>query len=88
MGYALPTLTKPELVEPMYRRFSVQSLDDLYAMVGFGGLSTQQVLNRLVEEYRKSHRGRRRRPPRRRRRSPRRRRRKPPAAGSASARRA
>ncbi len=56
LGYALPTLTKPELIEPMYRRFSVQSLDDLYAMVGFGGLSTQQVLNRLVEEYKKSHR--------------------------------
>jgi Guanosine polyphosphate pyrophosphohydrolases/synthetases len=25
-------------------------------MVGFGGLSTQQVLNRLVEEYKKAHR--------------------------------
>ena len=55
LGYALSSLNKPELVEPLYKRFSVQSLDDLYAMVGFGGLSTQQVLNRLIEEYRKSH---------------------------------
>ena len=54
-GYPLSSLNKPELIEALYKRYSVQSLDDLYAMVGFGGLSTQQVLNRLIEEYRKTH---------------------------------
>ena len=54
-GYPLSSLNKPELIETLYKRYSVQSLDDLYAMVGFGGLSTQQVLNRLIEEYRKTH---------------------------------
>ena len=54
-GYPLSSLNKPELIDTLYKRYSVQSLDDLYAMVGFGGLSTQQVLNRLIEEYRKTH---------------------------------
>ena len=51
----LPALTKPDLIETLYKRYSVQSADDIYAMVGFGGLSTQQVLNRLIEEYKKTH---------------------------------
>jgi len=55
LGYPLSTLNKPELIETLYKRYSVASLEDLYAMVGFGGLSTQQVLNRLVDEYKKLH---------------------------------
>ena len=55
LGYPLSSLNKPDLVETLYKRYSVQSLEDIYAMVGFGGLSTQQVLNRLIEEYKKTH---------------------------------
>lgn len=53
LGYLLSTLTKNDLIEPLFKRLSVQSLDDIYALVGFGGASTQQVLNRLVDEYKK-----------------------------------
>ena len=53
LGYLLSTLTKNYLIEPLFKRLSVQSLDDIYALVGFGGASTQQVLNRLVDEYKK-----------------------------------
>ncbi len=55
LGYALSALNKPELIETVYKKYSVSSLEDIYAMVGFGGLSTQQVLNRLIEEYKKTH---------------------------------
>ncbi len=54
LGYAMSQLSKPELVETLYRRYSVQSYDDVCAMVGFGGLSTVQVLNRLIDEYKKT----------------------------------
>ena len=47
-------LSKAELVETLYKRYSVQSYDDVCAMVGFGGLSTVQVLNRLIDEYKKT----------------------------------
>ena len=55
LGYALSALNKSELIETLYKRYSVASLEDIYAMVGFGGLSTQQVLNRLIDEYKKIH---------------------------------
>ncbi|MEE1199717.1 MAG: bifunctional (p)ppGpp synthetase/guanosine-3',5'-bis(diphosphate) 3'-pyrophosphohydrolase [Christensenellales bacterium] len=55
LGYALSVLTRNEYVETLYKRYSVQSRDDIFAMVGFGGLSTQQVLNRLIDEYKKNN---------------------------------
>ncbi len=55
LGYTMSQLNKPELVETLYKRYSVQSYDDVCAMVGFGGLSTVQVLNRLIDEYKKQH---------------------------------
>ena len=54
LGYSLSQLSKPEFVETLYKRYSVQSYDDVCAMVGFGGLSTVQVLNRLIDEYKKT----------------------------------
>ena len=54
LGYSMSQLSKPELVETLYKRYSVQSYDDVCAMVGFGGLSTVQVLNRLVDEFKKT----------------------------------
>ena len=39
----------------MFKRYSLSSLDDLYATIGFGGLSTLQLLNRLAEEYKKQN---------------------------------
>ena len=55
LGYSMSQLNKPQLVETLYKRYSVQSYDDVCAMVGFGGLSTAQVLNRLIDEYKKTH---------------------------------
>lgn len=54
LGYSMSQLNRPELVETLYKRYSVQSYDDVCAMVGFGGLSTAQVLNRLIDEYKKT----------------------------------
>ncbi len=55
LGYTLPQLAKTEYLEPVYRRYTLSSLDDLYVTVGYGGLSPNQVLNRLLEEYRKNN---------------------------------
>ncbi|MBR6221399.1 MAG: bifunctional (p)ppGpp synthetase/guanosine-3',5'-bis(diphosphate) 3'-pyrophosphohydrolase, partial [Clostridia bacterium] len=49
LGYSMSQLSRPEFVETLYKRYSVQSYDDVCAMVGFGGLSTVQVLNRLID---------------------------------------
>ena len=54
LGYSLPQLLKPEYLEALFKRYTLSSLDDLYVTVGFGGLSTSQVVNRLVEELKKT----------------------------------
>lgn len=55
MGYTLSQLIKPEYCEMLFKRYSVQNMEDVYSAVGFGGLSSMQVINRLSEEYRKEH---------------------------------
>ncbi len=54
-GYTMAQLTKSDVLEPVFKRYSLSSLDDLYATIGFGGLSTLQLLNRLAEEYKKHY---------------------------------
>lgn len=54
-GYSLPSLLKNSWLEPIMSRYMLQSIDDLYASVGYGGLSTNQILFRLIEEYRKAN---------------------------------
>ena len=54
LGYSFTDLFKSEYLEPLYKRYSLSGLDDLYVTVGFGGLSCPQVLNRLADEYKKA----------------------------------
>nr|WP_122011622.1 bifunctional (p)ppGpp synthetase/guanosine-3',5'-bis(diphosphate) 3'-pyrophosphohydrolase [Maliibacterium massiliense] len=56
-GYSLSQLMKNEWLEGLLKRYTLNSVDDLYAAVGFGGLGTGQVLARLMEQYRKAHKG-------------------------------
>ncbi|MBE7091797.1 MAG: bifunctional (p)ppGpp synthetase/guanosine-3',5'-bis(diphosphate) 3'-pyrophosphohydrolase [Clostridiales bacterium] len=55
-GYQLSALTKPEWLDPLIKKYKIQSMEDLYASVGYGGLRVHQILPRLVEEYKKEHR--------------------------------
>ena len=54
LGYSLGQLTKPDYLDTIFRRYTLHSLDDIFVTVGFGGLSSAQIINRLVEEMRKS----------------------------------
>ena len=54
-GYSLTDLMQVDAIDTILQRLSVVSEEDLYASVGFGGLSTAQVLTRLVEAFRKQH---------------------------------
>ncbi len=46
-------LLKEQLLEEVGRRFNLLSGEDVYAAVGYGGVSAHQVISRLREEYRK-----------------------------------
>lgn len=46
-------ILKPELLDIIYKKYSLHSIEDLYASVGYGGITPNLVLNRLKEEYQK-----------------------------------
>lgn len=51
-GFALPQLMKNEWLAPLMRKYTLNTVNDLYASIGYGGLSVGQILPRLIEEYR------------------------------------
>ncbi len=55
LGYTFSQLVKPEWTLALFKRLTLTTVDDLCAAVGYGGISTQQVLSRLVEEYKREN---------------------------------
>lgn len=44
-------LFREEWLKPLYRKYNLNDIEDLYASIGYGGLSSQKVVMRLREEY-------------------------------------
>lgn len=51
IGNTHAQLFRPEWVEPMTTRYGFSTTDDLYASVGYGGLTAQKVVMRLRENW-------------------------------------
>ncbi len=51
----LGTILKEEYLKPCYKKYTCENLDDLYAMIGHGGIKESQMLSRVVEEYNKKN---------------------------------
>ena len=52
-GYTMSQLFVPSWVKYIMQRYSISSLDDLYASVGYGGFTTNQILLKLIDFYTK-----------------------------------
>ena len=52
-GYTIAQLIRPDNTEMIRNKYSLNTLDDLYAAIGFGGISVNQVMTRLVEDYKR-----------------------------------
>lgn len=51
LGYELNDLMRTEWIKPIFKKFSLNSFDDLFATVGYGGMTTGQVLTRLIHQH-------------------------------------
>ncbi len=51
LGFTYAQLFRPEWVEPLLKRYSFKTMEDLYAGIGYGGLTAQKVVMRLREEW-------------------------------------
>ncbi len=52
-GYNLADLLTPDVLDGMMKRQAISSAEDLLAAVGYGGLSTNQILGKAVEAFKK-----------------------------------
>ena len=48
----LSKLFVPKYLDELFEKYSFQSLDDVYASIGYGGITALQVLNKLNASYR------------------------------------
>ncbi len=56
IGMKHSDLFRPEWVQIALDRYKYNSVDDMYASIGFGAISAAKILARLLEEYKKEHR--------------------------------
>ena len=55
LGMKNTELMRDEWLEAVQERYKYNTLDDMYASVGFGALSVNKVIAKLLDEYRKEH---------------------------------
>ena len=55
IGMKYDDLFKNEYIEVALNRYKFNTIDDMYASVGFGSISSGKVIARMLEEYRKEH---------------------------------
>jgi len=53
-GFSMADLTNEELLPAMLKRVSFSNLDDMYAAIGYGGLSSTKAVNRMHDEFLRS----------------------------------
>ena len=55
LGIKYSDLVRPEWLQLAMDRYKFATVDDLYASIGFGGISVNKLMARLLDEYRKEH---------------------------------
>lgn len=55
-GYEVSMLLKPEYLMQIMKKMNYNSSDDLFASIGYGGVTVNQILLKLIERYEKTHR--------------------------------
>ncbi|NLN41686.1 MAG: bifunctional (p)ppGpp synthetase/guanosine-3',5'-bis(diphosphate) 3'-pyrophosphohydrolase [Clostridiales bacterium] len=54
-GYSLSQLLPKDWPEAVWRKYGFNSAEDMYAALGYGGITTNQILFRLIDEYKKAN---------------------------------
>lgn len=54
-GYNISNLLKPAWLDKIYKKFTLNSLEDMYAAIGYGGITVNQILLKLIDEYKKEN---------------------------------
>lgn len=52
-GFTINQLIRPDNTDMIKSKYSLNAIDDLYAAIGFGGISVNQVMTRLAEDFKR-----------------------------------
>lgn len=55
MGYSVGEIVKDEWLDEVRAKMNVSTMDDLYAAVGFGSITINQIMAKLVDIYKRFH---------------------------------
>ena len=55
IGMSHSDLFKPEWMQIVLKRYNYNTQEDMFASIGFGAISPNKILTRLLEEYKKEH---------------------------------
>ena len=55
IGIPYLELSKSEYVNAAIERYKFNGIDDMYASIGFGAITPNKIISKMLEEYRKTH---------------------------------
>lgn len=55
IGFTHSDLFKQEYLQPTLEKYNYNNVDDMYAAIGFGAMSSVRIIARMLQEYRKEH---------------------------------
>jgi GTP pyrophosphokinase len=55
LGIKTQDIAKPEWLDQVVERYHFQTLDDMYAGIGFGSISVNKICARLLDKYNEEH---------------------------------
>ena len=55
IGIPYSELSKSEYVNAAIERYKFNGIDDMYASIGFGAITPNKIISKMLEEYRKTH---------------------------------
>jgi len=53
-GYDIYQLIKYDFMNNIFKRMSFSGMDDLYAAIGYGAATSNQIFQRILDEYKKN----------------------------------
>jgi guanosine-3',5'-bis(diphosphate) 3'-pyrophosphohydrolase len=53
-GYDLFQLIKYDFIMNVFKKTGFSAMDDVYAAIGYGGITSKQVLQKIIDEYKKN----------------------------------
>lgn len=56
LGYSFKDLAKNDRLLQVAQKLNIQNIDDMFASIGFGGITVNSIMSKLIAFYKKTYR--------------------------------